>query len=293
MLQNLSENNRAATFMVLAMLGYLLNDTMMKLVGEDISLFQSVAIRGLAMLAIVIALVFRSGHSFNLLNYRNVILLLRIVVEIGLTLFFLLALFHIPIANLTAIIQAAPLLITLLAAVIFKERVGQQRYIAILVGLVGVLLIVQPGTSGFNIYSLIGLVAMFLVVLRDLLTRGIPSKIPSIIITYATTLATFLFGVIGLVIQSEWVNPPFITYIYLIAAALFLFCGYYFSILTMRIGDIAYTAPFRYTKLLWAIIIGFVIFGEVPDRLGIFGMVIICGTGMYSLYRERVTSVKS
>ena len=286
-MKTFSDNTWGAIFMVLAMLGFVLNDTMMKLSSDNVGLFQAVFIRGCLMTCFVALIARRQRVSINPLAHTDKMLLLRILAEVGLTFCLLTALFNMPIGNVTAIAQTAPLLITLAAALFLGEKVGWQRYVAIGVGFLGVLLVVQPGGENFNIYSLFALGAVVMVTLRDLSTRKVAKTVPSIFITYATILTiTSLAGLAALLTQS-WVALPSKTLWYLSSAALFLFVGYFFAIKTMRIGDVAYTAAFRYTILLWAMIVGLIVFGEVPDGLTLIGCVVIVLTGLYTLYRER------
>ena len=147
----ISENARGALYMMVAMAGFVCNDTMMKLASAELTLFQAVFLRGLMASALMAALAVARGelmHRVAPVDRRT--LALRAVGEIGGTICFLTALFNMPIANATAILQAMPLAVTLAAALFLGERVGWRRYGAICAGFVGVLIIVRPGTDGFN-----------------------------------------------------------------------------------------------------------------------------------------------
>ena len=191
-------------------------------------------------------------------------MLWRIVGEIGSAYFFLSALFNMPIANVSAIMQALPLAITLAAAVVFREPVGWRRMAAILAGFAGVMLIVRPGTEGFTVYSVYGLAAVAFVTLRDLATRRLSYEVPSMLVTLITSAS--LMVVFGLAsVPQGWAPVDGRAALLIGGAAVMLIGGYLFSIMVMRVGEISVVAPFRYTSLLWALLLGWVVFGDWPS----------------------------
>lgn len=282
-----SDNLRGAFFMAVAMAGFVSNDTMMKLVFADLDLFQAIFLRGL-LLSLLIALLALRGSQ---LLYRPTrhdlrILSLRVTGEIGSAVCFLTALYHMPIANATAILQSIPLAITLAAALFLGEQVGWRRYSAIAVGFAGVLVIVRPGAEGFTLYSLWAVAAVGFMVLRDLSTRSFAQGVPSLYIAFVTALATGLFaGAVALF--RDWQPMALQHFGLLSASAGFLFFGYLFSIKAMRVGEVAFVSPFRYTILIWAIVLGVVVFGDIPDAWTLTGAAIVVVTGIYTFYRER------
>src|SRR5690606_23220368 len=214
---------------------------------------------------------------------------LRVIGEIGGTSLFLTALFHMPLANATAILQAAPLAVTLAAAWFLGHKVGWRRYVAITIGFVGVMLIVRPGGEGFNAYSVSALAAVVFIVIRDVSTRGMSAAVPSLQITVVTSLAITVFA--GLVMAvSDWAPMRLDHVARLAFASLLLLMGYYAGVVAMRVGEIGFVSPFRYSNLLWALVLGFVVFGDVPSWLTIAGAAIVVATGLYTLHRERVTA---
>jgi drug/metabolite transporter (DMT)-like permease len=273
--------------MSVAMAGFVLNDTMMKLVFADLELFQSIFMRGL-LLSLLIAVVALRRHQ---LLYRPTpadkrMLGLRVIGEIGSAVCFLSALYHMPIANATAIIQAIPLAITLAAALFFGEQVGWRRYSAIAVGFIGVLIIVRPGAEGFTVYSFWAVASVGFMVLRDLATRRFSHAIPSLYVAFMTAILTAAFaGVVALTRDWQPLTPHHLGL--LSASAGFLFFGYLFSIKAMRMGEVAFVSPFRYTVLIWAIILGIFVFGEFPDEWTLIGAALVVVMGIYTFYRER------
>lgn len=281
-----SDNLRGAAYMVLAMLGFVLNDAIMKLVSSDVHLYQAIFLRGVLATAVMGVLAWRSGGFAVPRNAANKYVVLRTIGELGGTVFFLTALFNMELANAGAILQAMPLVVTLAAALILRETVGWRRYSAITVGLLGVLIIIRPGGDGFNIFSLSALAAVFCLVLRDLATRGIPRDMSSNFISFVAAAAVMIMG--GIVtLFGEWQPVSVLSLLKLAASALFLMAGYYWSIQAMRFGEVSFTSPFRYTSLIWAIILGYVLFGDIPDVPMIIGSIIVVASGLFTLYRER------
>jgi drug/metabolite transporter (DMT)-like permease len=211
---------------------------------------------------------------------------LRSLGEVGATLLYLAALFHMPIADTTAILQFLPLAITAAAAVFLGEPVGWRRWLAAAVGLVGVLIIIRPGTSAFNAWSLVALASVASIVLRDLCTRRIDRTIPTVFLTVVTSLTVTTVSS-SFALTETWHRPSAPALAMVSGAALFLFVGYYLIIEAMRRGEVAVVSPFRYSVILWAIVSGILVFGEWPDRLALLGTVIVMAAGLYTFFRER------
>lgn len=273
--------------MAVAMAGFVLNDTMMKLVFGNLEVFQAIFLRGLLLSLLLALLALPRGQLLHRPSPGDLrALSLRVVGEIGSAICFLTALYHMPIANVTAIIQVIPLALTLAAALFFGEQVGWRRYSAIAVGFAGVMIIVRPGAEGFDAYALWAVVAVGFMVLRDLATRRFSPAIPSLYVALVTAVLTAAFA--GLASLTEpWPAPAPRDLGLLMASASFLVFGYLFSIKAMRVGEVAFVSPFRYTILIWAIVLGIVVFGDIPDRWTLIGAAIVVATGIYTFYRER------
>lgn len=283
----LSENGRGAAFMMVSMAGFSLNDALIKSTAGELQLFQAILLRGLVASVLIAAL----AASRGALVYRprgadRPRIALRVIGEVGATTCFLTALFHMPLANATAILQVIPLAVTLAAAVFLGEPVGWRRWSAIGVGFAGVLMIVRPGSEGFNAYSLWALAAVGFLVLRDLITRRFSRDVPSLFVTVCTSLSITLLGAVGALFQP-WQAPGAETIAVLSGAAVFLLVGYLFGVMAMRSGEVAHVSPFRYSILIWAMILGFIVFREVPDLPTVIGALIVVGTGVYTFHRER------
>ena len=295
-MKNLSANALGALFMMGAMAGFVLNDTLMKLVLEDVSLFQAILIRGLFATTFMALLCLAMGGFSSAKelkgNLKNRYLIWRSIGEVGGTFFFLTALFHLPIANVTAVLQVLPLSITLAASLFLGEAVGWKRYIAISIGFCGVLLIVKPGAEGFSIFSIYALVATGFITLRDIATRQMPSSIPSTLVSLVTSVLVTTLGLLGSFFQP-WADVSSLQLAYMIGAAAILMVGYICSILAMRDGEVSFVAPFRYSILIWALLLGFFVFDDVPDWISVIGALLIVGSGLFSFYRERMLAKKA
>ncbi|MDA5093241.1 DMT family transporter [Aliiroseovarius sp. KMU-50] len=289
----LTDNMKGAALMAASMTGFTLNDTFMKLMSSDMPLGQTVALRGV----LVVILMFFVGRHLGVLRFRLQrrewgLISLRTATEVIVTYCFLTALFNMPIANVTAIIQALPLTISLAAWAFLGEPLGWRRLLAILVGLVGVLLIVQPGGAGFSVWSVYALAAVVFITLRDLIVRRMDPATPSFTVAFITAIGiTLAFGVMSW--GEEWGSIDVTNAALLSLAAICIIFGYLFSVMVMRVGDIGFVAPFRYTGLLVALIAGFLVFGDWPDGMTLVGVGIVVSMGIFTLYRERLVARSS
>lgn len=285
-----SNNARGAALMALSMLCFTANDTMMKFLFGDLPLFQVVLLRGLLSLPVIAYLAHRQAQLFIRTNRRDLtIVLVRSTAEILATIFFLTALANMPLANIIAILQTLPLSVTMVAALFLGEPVGWRRWSAIIVGFIGVLIIIRPGSDGFSLYSLWGLAAVGCVTIRDVVTRRLSHDMPSLFVTLVTAIAITCLGAV-MTPASGWVTPSLTSWLIVVATACVVVAAYLFSVMTMRVGDISFVSPFRYTGLIWAIIFGFIVFDEWPDNMTLIGMAVIVITGAYMFHRERIVA---
>ena len=273
--------------MALSMLAFVLNDGLMKAVFDGMSIYQAIFLRGLITVPLIALLAWHKGALIVRIAPRNRLLVtLRVAAEVGATVGFLTALKHMPLANVTAILQVLPLTVTMAAALFLGEKVGWRRWLAIAIGLAGVLIIIRPGMEGFSVYSIWALVAVGCVTIREIATRKLSADLPSLPVALATAIAISGLGAVMLP-AVEWAPLSASALSLICGASLAIIGGYLFSVMTIRIGDIGFVAPFRYTAMVWALILGLLMFGEIPDMPTITGTVIIILTGLYLLHRER------
>jgi len=233
--------------------------------------------QALLLLTLLIGVVVWQQGLFSRIKEAMVpMVFLRASMELCATVFFLSALYHLPFANISAILQSLPLAVTIGAALVFKEAVGWRRWMAIAVGFAGVLIIIRPGTSGFEPASVLVAISVFFAAARDLSTRALPKSIPSLLVTAATAMVVSIFGFIIVTVQGSWVSLSWGQILTMALASVFLFVGYQFIVVV----------PYRYTSLLFSILLGYILFAEVPDKYTILGSVIVVIMGLFTLYRE-------
>ncbi|EET46382.1 DMT family transporter [Thalassobium sp. R2A62] len=294
-MNTLSINQRGAVLMMVAMSAFAIGDGLMKSLSGGVPLFEAIFLRGVLTSILLFSVVWYRG----LLRIKTTAedkrrILVRCLAEALAAYFFIAALFHMPLGDLTAILQALPLTVTLASAVFLGQTVGWRRWFAILVGFGGVLLIVRPGADSFTIYSVYGVATVICATVRDIVTRSLSPNIPSLTVTLATALAVTLFAGLmgwtnsfGLSPPEPWVIPNGAEIATIIATGVTIILAYLTIIMAMRQGDVSFIAPFRYTGLVVAILVGIIAFGDWPDFLTWIGSGIVVGSGLFAFARER------
>lgn len=282
----MSPNVIGALFMMVSMACFTINDTFLKATDGALPLFQLLFLRGLlATLFIGVIAWMRGAFTAQPSRVDWYLIALRSAAEFTAAYFFVTALLHMPLANVTAILQVLPLSVTLGSALFFRETVGWRRLAAIAVGFCGMLMIVRPGSDGFTIWSIYALGAVLCVTVRDLSTRRVSKKAPSLLITFFASFIVMMCSG-GASLASDWVPITGHLAGLVLGSALFIVGAYFFSVQVMRQGNVAFIAPFRYTGLLWALLLGWFFFGDWPDTMTLMGAGVIVATGLFTLYRE-------
>jgi drug/metabolite transporter (DMT)-like permease len=287
------DNSRGILAMNVAMFSFITSDTLVKYVTQSLPLGEAIFLRGAIASVIVGLVVVWAGTGRAWRTMFEPLMALRLIGEIGATLFYLVALVHMPIANVSAVFQATPLAMTASAALFLGEQVGPRRWAAIAVGFIGVMIIVRPGLAGFDAWSIAVLIAVAFVALRDISTARLPASAPASLVTFVTALAVTALGLalwpfehlVGK--QVEWVVPDGFTGALVATNAVTLLSGYVFLLFATRFAETSAIAPFRYTLLVWSFLFGVVVFGQYPDTATLVGAAIVVGTGLYSFHRER------
>jgi drug/metabolite transporter (DMT)-like permease len=288
------ENLRGIVSISLCNLLFLTNDTLMKLVSTELPLGEILLLRGVMATTLVGLIVVFTGTHVSLAIFKDRAMFWRTLSEVMSAYLYLIALFHIAIANSNTIIQVVPLMVTAGAAIFLREHVGWRRWSAIAVGFVGVLVVIRPGLSGFNEFSLLALASAGFIALRDMTTRIMAVSVPALVIALVTAVVVGLSGPIYAgVVGEQWAMPSVRALALMGAASFFLTGGYLTSIDFMRHGDIAIVAPFRYTVIIFAVLSGFLVWREVPDTVTVIGTAIIIATGVYTFHRERVLAQRA
>lgn len=278
--------NRAGILAMIASMGlFIVNDALVKYASQTMPAAQLIFIRGVMATILVLGAAQAMGAMPRIGEIARGWVAIRALVDAIGSVLFLVSLFQLPLANATAINMASPLFIVVLAAV-FGERVGRSRWLAIGIGFVGILLIIQPHSEGFNVYAIVCVVATVLIAVRDLVTRRVPAGVPSILITVSNTVAvTVLAG--GLSLIEGWRAFDAFEMGLLTLAAAFLAAAYYLIVVGTRHGDLSLIVPFRYTAVLFATIVGFVVWGDTPNVVAWCGIALLIGSGIYLLRASR------
>ena len=271
-----------------SMIGFAFNDAAIKYASADIGIYQSIFIRGLFATLIIGTFALFAGAFRNRPNARDhKLIAYRTGFEVIATISFLTALFYLPIANISAILQALPLTVTLAAFLFLGESIGWRRGSAIVIGMIGVLLIIRPGAADFNAYSILGIFAVIAVTGRDIVVRKFSPSVSNLYVSFFTSVVITTLGLTLTLTYEGWAPVTIFEITLLGLAGIMIFAGYYCSVAAMRVGDVGFVTPFRYTVMIWAILLGYVVWGDVPDTLMLIGLAIVIGMGMYTFWRER------
>jgi drug/metabolite transporter (DMT)-like permease len=281
-----NHNLRGGALMAMAMAGFALNDAMVRLVAGRLNTGEIMLLRGAMTTAIIGLFAWRMKPVFTLDMLRDRHLILRTLCEALAAITYVHALSLLPLSNAASILQALPLVVTMGAALFLGESVGWRRWIAIAAGFAGVLVIIRPGGDGFSAASLLVVGSVFLAAARDLATKRIMAGAPTLLVSGAASLAVTVSGAMLVAPMGGWRTPEIADLTALGFGALMLFTAYQTLIMAMRTGDISFIAPFRYTSLLWSILLGVVFLGERLDMWIITGAGIVVAAGVYMFYRE-------
>ena len=283
----MNDNLRGILAITASATGFVTNDALVKLATTELPTGEIIFLRGLLATSIM-GLVASSGD-----HWRSPVILLRLPMLIRLvaaalsTLFVVAALRHLPLATTSAILQVGPLVVTAGSALLLGAHVGWRRWTASVVGFLGVLLVIKPGTASFVPAIWLALGALMCSATRDLTTRFVDRSVPSILVTFAASASVTVAGLALLPFES-WVVPNLRASLLLSAAAACLFVAYHLGVIAMRTGEISVVAPFRYSMIVLALIFSYAFWGHVPDPMAMLGIAVICLAGLYLLYRERI-----
>jgi drug/metabolite transporter (DMT)-like permease len=223
---------------------------------------------------------------FALRTGRPGLQVMRGIVLLSSSLFFISGLRFLPIAEASATGFVAPLFVTALSIVFLRESVGVRRWLATAVGLIGVLIILRPGSSAFHAAAFFPIVSAMAWACTLIMTRMLSGREHAI-----TTMAySSIVGVcvISALVPLVWVAPTWHDILFGIFIGVASTAGQWIVVLAFRYADASVLAPFSYTQLLWVSILGFVIFGEVPDIWTVTGAAFIVASGLYTAHRERI-----
>jgi drug/metabolite transporter (DMT)-like permease len=282
------DNLKGILFMILAMAGFAFEDLFIKMLSTYFPISEVIIILGFTgtVVFLIIALLQRAPIIHKDLLNKHVII--RTICELLGAVFFVTAIALTPLSSATAILQIAPLLVTIGAVIFFKEKVGWRRWTAVFIGFIGVLLIVRPGFEGFMPASIFALLGSVFLAARDLATRAMQVKLPSVTIALYAFIAFGISGILIIPFNSPMVIPTSNQILYFIAASAFGVIAYYSLVISSRIGEMSVISPFRYSRIVFAMLLAIIILEENPDSLTIIGASIVVVSGLYTFVRETV-----
>jgi drug/metabolite transporter (DMT)-like permease len=259
---------------------FVVGDSFMKVVTSDLPPFEVLFLRGVAATLACGLLLVVLGDWRVVSSALHPRALLRAAGETLSVLCYIVALARLPIADAIAILQTAPLIVILAVAFLLRERVGAARVALALVGFAGAVLVAQPGSAGISPAALFAFASALLIAARDLVGRGVPARIPVMVVTFATnTMVMVVSGLMSVGFES-WRPPAGWHLAFLGFAGLFVTLGHVGLLLAYRLGRTAAVAPFFYSFALWAVVAGVAVFGALPNALALAGIALIVGSGV-------------
>lgn len=282
-----NSNLRGIIYMVLAGITFVSCDSFLKLMLVEVPPLQSLVLRGITAAVWCVGLLVVTGQIKDLPKVFEIWTLLRALAEVVAVSGFILALAKVPLADITAIYQTAPLIVLAGASFIWGEKVGIARWLLIALGLAGALVVAQPGRDGASPIALLGFITAFASAARDLLSRKAPANAPGLVIAFSIIIAVLVASFINNQIFEGWTHVTAQTWLYAIGSGFFVMLGHFFVFLSFRHASARAVAPFYYSFTLVAVTFGAVVFKEYPNSLSLLGIAMIIACGLGVLYFER------
>ena len=265
-----------------------LNDGLVKSLVVDFPIGQVLFLRGICIYLMIFIFAMRAGGihtAWQIRSWRGQAV--RSVCVIGSSFTFVAGLMYMPLADTISIAFAGPLFVTMMAPMMLGERVGWRRWAAVLVGFVGVLVIVRPGSTAFQWFAIFPLLASFLGGMRDIITRKMAASETTVAVLFVTTTAVVLAGLLTYLF-TDW-KPVELRHLqYFIGSGILIGIAHYLIIESFRFGEAAFISPFKYANVLWGTLFGYLLFGDLPNTMTVLGAMIIVMSGLYILHRERI-----
>jgi drug/metabolite transporter (DMT)-like permease len=281
-------NLRGSIWMIASMAAFAVEDVFIKAVASTMPVGQILIIFGLGGAFIFACTALLNNEPLYVPDVVSRPMRIRVCFEILGRLFYVLAIALTPLSSATVILQATPLVVVAGAALFFGEKVGWRRWIAIFIGLIGVIVIVRPGADGFSMLSILAVLGMIGFAGRDLASRAAPATLSTVILGLYGFLAIVVAGGLVSVWQSaSFVLPDFKISVLLVAAVLAGVSAYACLMKAMRTGEISAVTPFRYTRLLFGIGFGLAFFGEQLSLSMLVGSGLVVISGLFILWRGK------
>ncbi|WP_439601743.1 DMT family transporter [Devosia sp.] len=282
-------NLRGIIYMVLASGCFTINNGLLKLAVVDLPPLEALFLRAVAALILGVPVLLATTSGASLRHMLEGRVLARNVVECAAAIAFVFAVANAPLADITALLQLTPMLVLIGAVLFFGDRVGGAAIALIVVALVGALLVAQPGSQGFQPYVLFGLASAALSAGRDLIGRRVDAGVPALAVAVGLSLVSAI-GIGALTLAFErWVTPSLPQLLLIAGASAFLTLAQLLLFLSFRVAETKAVVPFFYTGTLWALLIGAMVFGTLPNAVAAAGICLIAASGVLVLLLDRRT----
>ncbi|MSP51371.1 MAG: DMT family transporter [Alphaproteobacteria bacterium] len=275
----------AITAMIIAGVLVTLNNVATKAISFDMPVSEIVALRSISVLALLLGALATRPGGFHDLRVKQPLYHLGRGLLMAISMFaFIGALRAMPMVDVQAIVFIGPLIVTALAPLMLGEKVGWHRWIAVLVGFAGVIVMLRPSSAGLNFLALLPLCSACTTALRDIMTRRMSANDTSIAIEFYTQAIVAIVAFSAL--PFGWTVPTAIDLVFVLLSAVTLAGGHFLLIEALRFAETTAVAPFRYLMLLWIGVTGLIFFGEVPDVWALTGSALIVASGCYAIDHE-------
>lgn len=272
--------------MIIGMGCLTLCDLLIKIASQTLPLGQVMIIFGVGSIMVFLGIMRIEGESVRLSPFTNLAVVLRNIGDLIAINGMCLALVFVPISIIGAVIQTVPLMVTAAAALFLGERVGARRWLAIVIGFLGTLFIIQPGAATFDITTAFVLIAAVGMALRDITTKLVRDNFSTLLLSSYTSVLFIVSGSVLLIISGEAIVPDLWMTAILAAMIAFGSLGFFFTTKAVRLGDVSVVIPFRYTRLLFSVAAGILILGEQINAMMLFGSALTILSGLYIWRRE-------
>lgn len=280
-------NTRAILFMTAAMACFATSDAFINIASDTVPTGQLFAVTCALSFAVFFAFMLKNSEPLFTKMLFNKAVMIRTAGEVFGSLGYIMALTLIPLTTASAMMQAQPLAVTLAAAFFLGEKVGLRRWAAIGIGFFGVLLIIRPGATAFDpniLWTLLGIAGL---TARDLGTRMLPEDVTTPFVSAWALLFLTALGMAITPLTGEWQQIDGGNVGWVVGISIFVVFAFIFINKALRVGEVSAIAPFRYTRIVFTLLIAVLFLGERPDALTLIGIGLIVGSGLYAYLRER------
>lgn len=285
-----SSNLKGIALMCVSTASFIVNDTIVKFITQHLPPYETVFLRSFGTVLIGVGLLWATGQIKSLPKVFERNVLVRNTLELISIMGYIIGLAYAPIAELNALGQLSPILLTVAAVVFLGTRLKVVEILLIVLAFVGALLVAQPGGSGFSAFALFGLWGAVCSAARDLVGRRVSKDIPGLVVPVGAGLIVLIGMGVAMLLFEDFVMPDLQLILLMFVAAFFLTMGHLCVFLAFRFGEVTAVSPFLYAATIWALIAGFVVFGTLPNALAFvgIGLIVICGVGVVMLEGRRV-----